>query len=228
MYAPPSPAAGSPFSNDDFAWIELRNSGTNALELDRVRFAAGITHTFTPFSLPAGERLVLAKNPEAFALRHPTNGVFLVAWDSGNLARGGETLSLVNPLGTNILTFTYSKLWYPETFNTGRSLVAVDLAAPEPIWSTVENWRASQTATGTPGLPEPPAFTNPRMNAGLLQLTALGLEKPVELRFSADLKVWSLCDPSAWSQTGAVFTIDLHHPSFPSGERCFFQLRVTD
>ena len=63
MYAPPPPPAGSPYVNDDFAWIELRNNGAVPLDLEDVSFASGITHTFAPFVLAPGGRLVLAKNP---------------------------------------------------------------------------------------------------------------------------------------------------------------------
>lgn len=79
-------------------------------------FTAGIAHTFTSTVLQAGSRLVLAKNPAAFSTRHDATGIVLVAWDSGNLARKGETLSPVTPSGSNILTFTYSNIWYPSTY----------------------------------------------------------------------------------------------------------------
>ncbi len=229
MYAPPAPAAGSPYDNNDFAWLELRNTGTVALDLDGVSFAAGITHTFAPYSLAPGARLVLAKNIEAFATRHPTNDIALVAWTSGNLARSGEALSLVTPAGTNILTFTYSRLWYPETYNTGCSLVAVNLAAEEPLWSTAQNWRPSRAPAGTPGRPDAPAFTSTRLTADhRLLLNAAGLEGSVTLWFSEDLGTWKLCDPAAWSRADDVFNIDLSHPSLPAGTRCFFQVRLSD
>ncbi|MCX8109031.1 MAG: lamin tail domain-containing protein, partial [Verrucomicrobiae bacterium] len=144
MYAPPPTEPGSPFSAEDFAWIELRNTGPTAVNLGGVRFVAGITHTFEPLDLMPGARLVLVKNPSAFATRYQTNNITVVRWASGNLARNGETLSLVAPNGTNILTFSYSRVWYPETFATGLSLVVVDSAAPEQLWSTPENWRPAR------------------------------------------------------------------------------------
>jgi hypothetical protein len=122
----------------------------NPLDLEGVSFNDGITHTFTPFMLGPGARLVLAKNPTALATRHATDAIHLIPWTSGNLARSGETLSLTAPGGGNILTFTYSRDWHPETHNTGASLVAIDLAAPEPLWSTADNWRPSRVMFGTP------------------------------------------------------------------------------
>ena len=229
MYAPPSPAQGSPYVNDDFAWLELRNTGTTALDLAGVHFASGIVHTFAPLTLPAGARLVLAKNPEAFATLYATNSLTLVVWTSGSLARKGEPLSLVNPAGTNILTFTYSNTWYPATYNAGLSLVAVNLSAAEPAWSTAANWRPSRATRGSPGTPDVPRFTAARTNASRhLLLDAEGLEGVSELWFSDDLQTWIPCNPSAWSMDNGTLTIDTQHPSLPAGDRGFFQLRLRD
>jgi len=228
MYAPPSPTTGSPYVNDDFAWIELRNTGTAPLDLEGVSFVSGITHTFAPLWLAPGARTVLAKNTAAFATVYPTNGIQLAPWTSGNLARSGEKLSLVDPQTNNILTFTYSRLWYPETYNTGFSLLAVDLAADEPLWSTAANWRPSRVALGTPGRPEPPAFTHVRVTAGhtlLADLAALEGDDFV-LWCSSDLKTWTACDPAAWSRSGAALTIDLQYPSLASRTPGFFRLGV--
>lgn len=229
MYAPPAPAAGSPYVNDDFAWLELRNCGSAPLDLAGVRFASGITHTLATQWLAPGGRLVLAKNPAAFATRYPTNGITLVAWASGNLARSGEALSLVTPAGTNLLTFTYSRYWYPQTYNTGYSLVAVDWAAAEPAWSTAANWRPSGSLNGSPGVPEAPRFTIASVTAdGQLQLDASGLEATVELWASSDLQNWSPCDAAAWSRNDQAITVNLQHPSLPTGGRAFFRIRLRD
>ena len=207
----------------------MRNTGTTALELDGVRFAAGITHTFAPFSLAAGARLVLAKNLEAFATRYATNNITLVAWNSGNLARGGETLSLVTPASSNILTFTYSKLWYPETFNTGCSLVPVNLTAEEPLWSTAVNWRPSRSPTGTPGLPDSPAFTTVRLTLDQhMVVETAGLEGPAVLWFSDNLETWTLYEGGVWSSDGGTLTINLRDSSLSTGDRGFFQIRLRD
>lgn len=227
MYAPVPPPDGSPFLNDDFAWLELRNTGPYPLDLAGVAFTNGISHTFAPLTLAPHARMVLAKNPAAFATRYQTNNINLVAWADGNLARRGETLSLVDPRSTNVLTFTYSSLWYPETYTNGSSLVAVDLAAEEPLWSTAANWRPSTTPNGTPGLPQPPVFNSARLTADHhLTLQLFGLEDPVTLWVSEDLVTWQPCDPGAWSQNAGTVAVDLSHPSLPQGNRCFFQAQL--
>lgn len=226
MYAPPQPEPGSPYADDDFAWLELCNTGANALDLEGVSFDDGISHVFQPFLLQPGERLALVRNLEAFATLYRTNGIHVLPWTGGALARGGETLSLKAPGGSNILTFAYTRTWYPETFNTGSTLVAVDLAAPEPIWSTAAQWRPGQVPYGTPGQPELPALTEPRLSAtGLLLVDVSGVRDSAELWFSADLNSWKPCDPNAWSRTNAVFAIDINHPSLLANPQCFFQIR---
>lgn len=229
MYAPVAPEPESPYKNDDFAWLELRNTGGSALDLEGVQFAAGINQTFAPLVLNPGARLVLAKNPEAFATRYATNGLTLVAWASGNLARGGELLSLVTPAGSNILSFTYSRLWYPETYNTGYSLVVVDPAAEESVWSTAANWRPSGVLGGTPGRADAPAFTHTSLTPdGQLQLATTGWEGTVELWRTADFQTWTPCDPAAWSQVDGTVTVNLQHPSLVGAPYQFFQLRLSE
>jgi hypothetical protein len=229
MYAPPAPEPDSAYEDDDFAWLELGNAGMTSLDLAGVQFDRGINHTFAPLILAPGARVVLVKNLEAFATRYATNDLTVIVWTGGNLARSGETLSLTAPGGANILTFTYSRQWYPETFATGIPLVVVDLAAAEPLWSTAENWRPSAVAGGTPGLPEAwgPQLLNPRLTAeGRFVVETVGLEGPAELWVSEDCRTWTLCDPAAWSVAEGVLSVNLHHPALPAGTQGFFQVRL--
>lgn len=226
MYSPPVPA-GSTNTSDDFTWMELRNTGTNALDLNGISFGAGITHTFAPLMLAPNGRVVLVKNLAAFGSRYSTNGIQLIPWTSGKLAAGGELISLFDPNTNKILSFTYSGAWYPTTKGGGASLVAVDLEADEPAWSTAANWRPSAVGFGTPGVNEAPGLTNARMSSTTqLQLDATSLEGTVELWFSNDLNTWSKCDPAAWSQNSGVLSVNLAHASFPTGGGLFFQVRL--
>ena len=112
MYAPPAPPPDSPYESNDFAWIELRNTGATALDLEGVRFADGIKHTFAPLSLAPGARLVLAKNPEALPSIIPLRTSICVA-GRRQPGPGRRVATLETPVGSNILSFTYSRLWYP-------------------------------------------------------------------------------------------------------------------
>ena len=234
MYAPPAPSGGSSYKNDDFAWLELRNIGTKTLDLGGVGFTSGITHTFAPMTLAPGARLVLAKTPAAFPTRYADTGVTLVKWDDGNLARNGEKLALTAPGGTNILTFTYSSAWYPETYNTGRSIVVIDPRAAESFWSNAANWRPSNAPSGSsPGLPDIPAppiitATTFGATASEMRFSVAGLEAIVEVWYSDDLVVWQPCPSSAWSRDGDQFIIDLADQEFPTSNRRFFRIQLRD
>lgn len=223
MHAPPAPA-GTNYNDDDFAWIEFRNTGAAPLDLEGVMFTSGITHTFAPYLLAPGARVVLAKNVAAFATRYDTNGIEVLEWSNGNLSRRGETLSIVDPATNNILTFAYTNAWYPQTTD-GSSLVAVDLEAEEPLWSTAANWRPSAIALGTPGRGEAVVFSNARMTATGLLVDVSGLEGSVDLWVSHDLNTWNRCEAGAWSRTASGLSIDLQHPSLAGQARSFFQLR---
>jgi hypothetical protein len=215
--------------NDDFAWLELRNTGATTIDLNGVSFTDGITHTFTPYDLLPGARLVVSKNPGALHQRHPTNNMAVTEWTSGNLSRGGETIQLSTPASSNILSFTYSGLWYPETYNTDNSIVVVDTSAPEAVWSTAANWRPSRAITGTPGNPDAPAFSTMAMGPGdFMTVSTVGLEGTIELWYSEDLESWNLCNANVWTRNGDEITIDLKSPLLPNNTKGFFQLRISD
>ena len=55
-YDPAKPATGSPYNNDDFEFVELKNFGTQTLDLSGVSFTDGISYTF-----PSGVTLAPAR-----------------------------------------------------------------------------------------------------------------------------------------------------------------------
>src|SRR6185295_6388852 len=71
MYNPAQPAVGSVFTKDDFEYIELVNTGASSLDLSGMKFADGITFTFSAgATLGGGERGVIVRNLTAFQLRY--------------------------------------------------------------------------------------------------------------------------------------------------------------
>jgi hypothetical protein len=231
MYAPTKPPKGtSLYENDDFAWLELRNIGTWPVDLDGVQFTEGIEHVFAPAILNPGERLVVAKNPVALDERSPVADINIVAWTKGNLARKGETLALTDPEGDNILTFTYSNEWYPETYNTDYTIVAVDLQADEPLWSTAANWRPGKFVHGSPGRPEAPVFSSIDIgnNGKTCTISIEGIDGNPQLLWSTDLINWSPCPAEACIYTVDAITIDLLDETFNDISKCFFKLQVFD
>jgi hypothetical protein len=56
-YNPAPPPVGSPYTADDFEYIEFQNTGNQTLQLGGIHFDQGITFTFPAMSLaPARAR----------------------------------------------------------------------------------------------------------------------------------------------------------------------------
>jgi hypothetical protein len=154
MYHPAPGPASSPFPSEDFEYIQLKNIGTKALDLNGVRFATGITFSFTGSGvnlLQPGETVYVAKNPAAFAARYG-QGFNVAGPYEGNLENKGENIKLIDSVGENVLDFGYDNTWYPSTDGTGFSLMIVDEAAPWDTWGDKVRWRVSPVANGSPAL----------------------------------------------------------------------------
>ncbi|NLF40987.1 hypothetical protein GX586_16205, partial [bacterium] len=132
MYHPTNPPAGSTYAGEDFEFIELMNTGTNALDLNGVAFTDGITFAFTnALFLQPGAAVLLVRNAAAFASLYATNKMFIAGAYDGLLNNAGETITIDDALSGTILSYTYSDAWYPETDGGGHSLEIVNaFAAP--------------------------------------------------------------------------------------------------
>jgi hypothetical protein len=154
-YNPDSPPPESPFpENDDYEFIEIKNTGNSVINLLDANFSIGIEYTFGDISLAAGESLVLAKNPAAFATRYDTTGMKVVGGYLGLLDNGGEELILEDALGQKILTFIYDDIWQPTTDGSGYTLQIKNPNANPNSWGDPASWRAGLYINGTPGADE--------------------------------------------------------------------------
>lgn len=152
MYNPP--AAGL-VDGDEFEFLELKNTGTNTLNLSGLTFI-GITFTFTNHTLLApGQFFVLAASATNFAAKYPGIGVRGVY--SGRLANGGETLTLAHPLGATVFSVTFNDdvPWPLTPDNYGHSLVPKNPGATQAPDNGAD-WRASTNRGGSPGADDPP------------------------------------------------------------------------
>lgn len=139
-------------TEDDFEYLELVNTGAASLDLGGAKFAEGIGFTFPATSLAAGQRVILAKNPAAFALRYPGVGGPVLGPYEGVLANSGEVIELVDAVGENILDFEYKDGWYPATDGDSRSLVIRDPAGTSySDWGNPRMWAISGASAGSPG-----------------------------------------------------------------------------
>jgi len=147
------PSLLAPFSSDDLEFIELKNVGTNTLDLSGLRFTAGLTFNFTNGTrLAPGAFFVLSPNVSAFALRYP--GIPMNGLCSGRLANNGEQLTLAPVLGTNVFSFAYNNAapWPITPDGYGFSLVRANLAGDPDAPSS---WRPSAALGGSPGADDP-------------------------------------------------------------------------
>ncbi len=153
--APPTPAelAALPgVATGDFEFLELINIGTSPLDLGGVGFTQGITFTFPAVSLAPGTRIVLARNPTAFAVRYPGIAVTVLGPFDGSLDNAGERLELVDVVGENILDFDYRDGWYPATDGYGHSLVIRDPGnTVHTAFGNAVSWAISLQPGGSPG-----------------------------------------------------------------------------
>src|SRR6185436_18385218 len=150
MYNPPKDGA---VDGDEFEFLELKNTGSELLDLTGLTFTRGLDFTFTNGTLLApGQYFVLVRNPSQFAAHYPEapwHGLY-----PNKLDNNGETLALGTPLGATVFSVRYDNAapWPAEADNSGLSLqrMTFNLAATNPV-----SWLA---APPTPGAALPPGL----------------------------------------------------------------------
>ncbi len=156
--APDAPEGSGVFHARHFEFIELRNTGAEALDLSGVQITDGISFVFGEGSvLAAGAYGVVVSNRAAFESRYGL-GIHVLGEFEGWLDNGGERLQLLDAVGENVLKFTFDRDWFGEG-GEGHSLEIVNDGAAFDTWDEEENWTVSEQAGGTPGAgsTEPPA-----------------------------------------------------------------------
>jgi hypothetical protein len=137
-------------NDDDFEFIELKNTGAVALDLSGASFVDGIEYTFPAGStLASGATLVLVSNAAAFPRRYGA-GVTVFGEYAGQLDNTGEHVELRYPFGGPVISFTYRDDWHVPTDGAGYSLVALNQGAPGDANQPVA-WAISPEANGSPG-----------------------------------------------------------------------------
>ena len=149
--APPTAfeQASGVLDNDEFEFIELKNVGSEPLDLAGVRFTDGIDFTFPAMTLAAGASVLVVKNADAMAVRYGLDLENIVGEYEGNLANEGERIAIETPLGEVPMDFVYDD-WYDLTDGEGYTLTVVNSLADRETWSARESWRPSDYALGSP------------------------------------------------------------------------------
>ena len=144
----PAPSSGSEF-------IELKNIGTEPLDLGGVHFTDGITFTFAPQTILEGGRyIVVVRERPAFEAFYGRDVLTAGVFESGGLNNAGEQLTLRDNAGIVIHDFRFDDSWVASTDGEGFSLTVVEDAAPPSSWGNASHWRASSVQHGTPGQPD--------------------------------------------------------------------------
>ncbi|MDE0862029.1 MAG: hypothetical protein OSA93_17870, partial [Akkermansiaceae bacterium] len=152
---------------DDFEFLEMLNIGGSALDMNDVRFGAGIN-----FNLPdnvvlrVGERLLLVRNRVAFEARYGSPAVPSFEY-TGRLSNDGEQIVILGSGVEAIKDFIYNDQapWPATADGDGSSLVLID-AATNPDHADSGNWTASRNFGGSPGAADPSGITYDSWAAG--------------------------------------------------------------
>jgi len=173
MYNPPAPPVGDPTDNDEFEFIELKNTGDEAIDLTSLLFADGIVFDFADSrvrNLPPGEFALVVGNEAAFLSRYGTDLSSKIAGEyTGRLSNNGENVSLVDFWNGTVAEFTYDdgRGWPLAADGGGHSLVPLISALygqPDGSLNYGGNWRASAYIGGSPGMDDPELATTLILN----------------------------------------------------------------
>jgi len=142
------PLDGDTTNDDEYEFIELKNTGNTSLILSGIYFENGLTYVFPEgSSLAAGKYLVLASNSDEFKNRY---GFLPFGVYSGKLDNGGERLTLCTVTSDTIFSVVYDDKspWPEKADGDGYSLVVIN---PAGDLNDPSNWRASYRINGSPG-----------------------------------------------------------------------------
>jgi hypothetical protein len=164
MFAPAAPtsaeqAAAPGTSARDYEFIELRNTGTTALDLTGCAFTDGVDFVFPALSLAPGQSTLVVADPVAFAARYG-GGLPIAGTFTGALDNSGERIRLEDAVGETVLDFRYEPEWFPPTDGGGRSLVVRTSPPNHATYDIPTHWAISDTPGGTPGSAESGGFAH--------------------------------------------------------------------
>jgi len=153
---------GTTLDGDFGEFLEIKNTGTETVDLSGYSFSNGLTFQFPAgTTIEAGKFKVLAFDEAGFESRYgfKPDGIF----ESGNLKNSGEKITLCDASGVEVDEVDYkdSSPWPVEPDGSGNSLVAVkpDRAGDPDHYST---WRASAKIHGSPAADDP-EVSSPRV-----------------------------------------------------------------
>jgi hypothetical protein len=146
MYHPAQRADGKRLE-----FIEVFNSDPFPLDIGGYRLAGAVEFAFPSGTvLGGGAFVVVAKSPDDLRAVYGLSGVSVLGGFTNQLSNNGETLRLMNNLGAEFLSVTFSgeHPWPAAADGAGHSLV---LAHPSYGEGSPKAWSASSVVGGSPG-----------------------------------------------------------------------------
>ncbi|MHC4743704.1 MAG: lamin tail domain-containing protein, partial [Planctomycetota bacterium] len=128
--------------NEEF--VELKNIGSTAINLNHVMFTNGIDFTFGDIELSPGGYVLVVKKQTAFDAAYPGFAGLIAGEYSGSLNNGGEKIELQDAAGQTIHDFRYDDDWREATDGGGHSLTIIDAVANpmlEPESGLEAHWK---------------------------------------------------------------------------------------
>jgi len=145
----PGPTGHPDDPNTEF--VELKNIGTETLNLHLVRFTEGIHLSLPSVELGPGKSGVVVKDIDAFRTKYGAVPNVLGQY-AGSLDNGGERLRLEDAAGQTIHDFRYRDDWYEDTDGEGFSLCVKDpVNTGADDWGEASVWGISTNIGGSPG-----------------------------------------------------------------------------
>jgi len=164
MYNPAEAPPEEGIDNNEFEFIELKNTGNETLDLSGVSLTEGVRFDFAGgdvTTLGPGGFVLVVRNRQAFLSRYGQGFAGIIAGEyEGRLSNSGETVTLEDYWNGTIAEFTYSDGpgWPIEADGPGHSLVPLASAIPDQPFGSLNyggNWRASAYIGGSPGADDP-------------------------------------------------------------------------
>ena len=196
------------WTGSDFEFLEIRNISGRLLNLTGASFTRGITFAFNGLaarSMAAGESVVIAANPAAFAARYGNALTVSGPW-TGTLSNSGENITLVSASSAILFAVDYLDDWVPESDNGGYSLVAYETYPFD--FSGAPAWRSSSSSGGSAGAWDGASLP---ISAGP-DITA-AVTAPVELRGEITGSTTPGPPVTAWTQVSGPGTLTFLDPA---------------
>ncbi|AQT67877.1 CotH protein [Anaerohalosphaera lusitana] len=150
--------------NDDFEFIELKNVGTQTIDLSNVTISDGVEFAFAGSSvttLAPGEFVLVVQDEAALLSRYPGVGSLVAGeFANGKLSNGGERIVIDDYWNGVVAEFSYADArgWPIEADGGGHSIVPLPAAISAQNDGALDwggNWRGSTFIGGSPGFDDP-------------------------------------------------------------------------